>query len=84
MKTTKELIRAGIIAAGEELIWNRRVSGQIHLAVINADGSITTSDGVKHKSPSGAAKHLNGNKPVDGWLAWKIKKSGISLGSLRN
>jgi hypothetical protein len=84
MKTTKELIRAGIIAPGEELIWNRRVSGQIHLAVINADGSITTSDGVKHKSPSGAAKHLNGNKPVDGWLAWKIKKSGISLGSLRN
>lgn len=84
MKTTKELIQGGSISAGEELIWNRRVAKEIHYATINADGSITTSDGVKHKSPSGAAKHLNGNKPVDGWLAWKVKKSGKSLGSLRS
>jgi hypothetical protein len=30
-----------------------------------------------------AAKHLNGNKPVDGWLVWKIKNTGQSLASLR-
>jgi hypothetical protein len=50
---------------------------------LNADGTITTTDGKKHKTPSGAAKHLNGNKPVDGWLAWKVKSSGLSLSTLR-
>ncbi len=79
-----DLIRSGLLSVGEELIWTRRVARESHVAVVNEDGSITTSDGVKHKTPSGAAKHLNGNKPVDGWLAWKIKKSGTSLGSLRS
>lgn len=79
-----DLIRRGSISVGEELIWTRRVVRESHIAIVNEDGSITTSDGVKHKTPSGAAKHLNGNKPVDGWLAWKIKKSGTSLGSLRS
>ena len=79
-----DLIRRGSISVGEELIWTRRVARESHIAIVNEDGSISTSDGVKHKTPSGAAKHLNGNKPVDGWLAWKIKKSGTSLGSLRS
>lgn len=84
MTSTKDLIKSGALQVGQELIWNRRVARQIHLATINQDGSITTADGVKHKSPSGAAKHLNGNKPVDGWLAWKIKSTGNSLASLRD
>jgi len=83
MTTTKDLIKSGALQVGQELIWNRRVAKQIHLATENQDGSITTADGMKHKSPSGAAKHLNGNKPVDGWLAWKVKSTGNSLASLR-
>jgi hypothetical protein len=78
-----DLVKKGSLNAGQELIWNRRVAKQIHLATVNQDGSITTADGVKHRTPSGAAKHLNGNKPVDGWLAWKIKSTGASLASLR-
>jgi hypothetical protein len=83
MTSIKTLIRSGLLQEGQELVWNRRVSKQLHFATINGDGTISTSDGVKHKSPSGAAKHLNGNKPVDGWLAWKIKSTGVSLSSLR-
>jgi hypothetical protein len=79
-----DLVKKGSLNAGQELIWNRRVAKQIHLAIVNQDGSITTADGVKHKTPSGAAKHLNGNKPVDGWLAWKLKSTGNSLASLRD
>jgi len=79
-----DLINAGLVTSGEELIWIRRVAKKQHLAVVNADGSISTEDGKTHRTPSGAAKHLNGNKPVDGWLAWKIKRTGVSLGSLRN
>jgi hypothetical protein len=84
MSKVIDLVKKGSLNAGQELIWNRRVAKQIHLATVNQDGSITTADGVKHKTPSGAAKHLNGNKPVDGWLAWKIKSTGDSLASLRS
>ena len=84
MSKVVDLVKSGALKAGQELIWNRRVAKQIHIATINSDGSITTSDGVKHKTPSGAAKHLNGGKPVDGWLAWKVKDSGESLARLRD
>ena len=84
MSKIVDLLKSGALTSGQELIWNRRVAKQIHLATVNQDGSITTADGVKHKTPSGAAKHLNGNKPVDGWLAWKIKSTGASLASLRD
>ena len=83
MSKVIDLVKKGSLTAGQELIWNRRVAKQVHLATVNQDGSITNADGVKHKTPSGAAKHLNGNKPVDGWLAWKIKSTGASLASLR-
>lgn len=84
MSKLVDLVKSGSLVAGQELIWNRRVAKETHLATVNQDGSITTADGVKHKTPSGAAKHLNGNKPVDGWLAWKIKTTGQSLASLRD
>ena len=84
MSKVIDLVKKGSLTPGQELVWNRRVAKQIHLATVNQDGSITTADGVKHKTPSGAAKHLNGNKPVDGWLAWKIKSTGYSLASLRD
>ena len=83
MSKVIDLVKKGSLNVGQELIWNRRVAKEIHLATVNQDGSISTADGVKHKTPSGAAKHLNGNKPVDGWLAWKIKSTGASLASLR-
>jgi hypothetical protein len=83
MAKVVDLIKSGSLTAGQEIIWNRRVAKETHLATVNQDGSITTADGIKHKTPSGAAKHLNGNKPVDGWLAWKIKSTGNSLASLR-
>lgn len=84
MSKVVDLIKSGSLRVGQELVWNRRVAKETHLATVNQDGSITTADGIKHKTPSGAAKHLNGNKPVDGWLAWKVKQSGKSLGSLRS
>ncbi len=84
MKSIRDLVRSGTLKEGQKLVWNRRKSKQIHHATINTDGTSTTSDGFKHKSPSGAAKHLNGNKPVDGWLAWKLENTGASLSSLRS
>jgi len=83
MSKVVDLVKSGSLNAGQEIIWNRRVAKQVHVATVNQDGSITTADGVKHKTPSGAAKHLNGNKPVDGWLAWKVSSTSVTLASLR-
>lgn len=84
MSSIKDLMKMGLIQVGDELIWKRRVQGVSHTAVITSDGTLKTSDGKLHKTPSGAAKHLNANKPVDGWLAWKLQKSNVSLAELRH
>ena len=83
MSKVIDLLQKGLLTSGQEIIWNRRVAKQVHIATVNQDGSITTADGIKHRTPSGAAKHLNGNKPVDGWLAWKVSSSSVSLAALR-
>ena len=83
MATIKDLIKANLVSNGTELIWKRRQAKLIHTALINANGAIITSDGAIHKTPSGAAKHLNSNKPVDGWNTWKVKSTGKALSELR-
>ena len=79
-----DLIKRGLLSSETKIIWKRRNQQQDFVAVIGSDGAITTSDGKKHKTPSGAAKHLNGNKPVDGWTAWKLQSTGESLADIRN
>ncbi|NCW94558.1 MAG: hypothetical protein EBW79_06180, partial [Actinobacteria bacterium] len=81
--TLKHLLAAGYLKSGDSIIWKRRALKRSHLASIQSDGTIVTDDGVVHKTPSGAAKHLNDDKPVDGWLAWKLEESGVSLSDLR-
>lgn len=83
MSSVNELLKANLISPGTQLIWKRTKSKVTHSAIINANGTISTSDGKTHKTLSGAARHLNGNKPVDGWIAWKVKVSGKSLAQLR-
>lgn len=83
MVTIKDLLKSNLVVGGAELVWKRTKTKQTFTAVLNSNGTITTSDGAIHKTPSGAAKHLNGNKPVDGWHTWKIKSSGVRLSELR-
>lgn len=83
MTTIRDLIKGNFLKEGDRLIWNRRSLNLVHMATVSAVGTISTEDGAIHKSPSGAAKHL-GNRPVDGWLAWKLEDSGESLASVRN
>lgn len=77
-----ELISQGLLKDGDVVVWKRR-TGLVE-ATVKAPGFLLTSDSVKHKTPSGAAKHLNGNKPVDGWLAWRLKATGKPISTLRD
>lgn len=78
----KQLLKLGKLREGEDLVWNRRSLKVHHTAKVLEGGVIQTADGVVHKTPSGAAKHLNNGKPVDGWIAWKLA-NGLPLASLR-
>ena len=82
MTNLKDLITLGYIHVGDELEWIRPLKKLKHTAVIGENGLITTSDGAKHKSPSGAARHFY-QKPIDGWTAWKLIRNGKSLSDLR-
>jgi len=83
MTTISDLIENGLIEVGDTLIWTRRSLGEIHTAVVQANGTLVTEDGVTHKTPSGAAKHFS-QKPIDGWNTWKVGESKQSIGSLRS
>jgi hypothetical protein len=79
----KDLIELKVLKDGDEIIWSRKSQGIFHIAQIVEGGKIMTADGVLHKTPSGAARHLNNNRPINGWIAWKIKSSRKDLDSFR-
>lgn len=77
-----ELVKSGAIPNGTVLVWQRRVQGKTHTAIVSLN-AIRTVDGKLHKSPSGAARHVNNGKPVDGWKVWKIEQSGLLIDTIR-
>ena len=81
MPNISDLIKADFLAIGTKLVWKRR-DGQSFSAEIVQGGLIKTTDGVSHKTPSGAARSLIG-RPVDGWAVWRIS-DGTAIGDLRS
>lgn len=82
MTSISDLITSGHLEPGQMIRFSRRNSKISHEALIQPDGTILTEDGKTHKTPSGAAKHFI-NRPIDGWNAWKIGFSQVSLADLR-
>ena len=82
MSTVADLISQGLIKVGDEIVFTRRSLKTQHRARIQPGGTIQTEDGAIHKSPSGAARHFT-NKPIDGWNAWKIGATQVTLADLR-
>ncbi len=81
--SVKTLIDSNLISSGCVIVWKRRMAGGSYRATVNPDGTIQTSDGVIHKSPSGAARHLNSGKPIDGWNVWRLTESNKTLSEIR-
>jgi len=81
MPNISDLIKADFLAIGTKLVWKRR-NGQGFTAEVVEGGFIKTTDGVSHKTPSGAARSLIG-RPIDGWAIWRLN-DGTTLGELRS
>jgi hypothetical protein len=76
----QDLLDSGRLLSGTQLEWKRR-GERSFFAVVQDDGVLVLEDGTRHKSPSGAAKHIVG-RPVDGWTVWKLP-NGQPIGVLR-
>jgi RAMA domain-containing protein len=77
-----ELLDAGLVTAGDELVWNRRNLGVRHTARVRADGTLVLADGQVYANPSGATTTLGGNHQ-NGWSAFRRTSDGRTLGDLR-
>jgi hypothetical protein len=84
MATLADLMNEGLLQAGETLFWERKQRNVVYKAEVTSKGLLKTQDGAVHRTPSGAAKHLNGQKPIDGWHAWKTETSKEKLSDLRS
>jgi hypothetical protein len=82
--SVKMLIDLGLLEPNTQLIWKKRSLGDAFSATVNADGSIRTTDGCVHKSLSGAARHVNAGKPIDGWNVWRVLENNQTLSELRS
>lgn len=83
MLELEALIKSGVLEPGTVLVWNRKGLKETHKATFRADGRLVTEDGEVHRTPSGAAKHLNKGKSVDGWLVWRTEDTQKPLSQFR-
>ena len=78
-----DLVKLGLLSEGDCLVWKKNNSSLFE-AILLKDGQILTSDGVKHASPSGAARHVNHGISTNGWRVWQAKTSGKTLANIRD
>ena len=78
-----DLLRAGVLKKGEELVIKRRSAPDIE-GVLQGDGTIVV-EMVRSKSPSEAARKALDVGNVDGWLRWRVVRlGGIRLADVRD
>jgi len=79
----RDLVRAGLLAPGAELVFRRPRIGDTHRAFVTDDGRLRLADGEEFTTPSTAATAATGSPAIDGWFAWTLTDSGEPLDSLR-
>jgi hypothetical protein len=77
-----ELLDAGLVKMGDEVVWTRPSLGVRHTARICVDGTLILADGRVYANPSGATTALGGNHQ-NGWDAFRRVSDGRTLGDLR-
>ncbi len=83
LSSLRDLLEAGLISAGDDLVWTKQNSRLTFTAKVLSSGIIETSDGVAHTSPSMAARHVNMGISTNGWRVWQLATSKQSLFELR-
>ncbi|NJQ15670.1 restriction system modified-DNA reader domain-containing protein [Streptomyces bohaiensis] len=77
-----DLVHAGLLDVGTQLVFTRPRMGTTHFAEVSKDHAIRLTDGRQFASPSRAAKAAVGHGSFDGWNAWALR-DGTTLDALR-
>jgi hypothetical protein len=77
------LAKTGAIKSGDEFVWQRKSQDKIHKVVLTENYLLQSGDKF-FRTPSSAARYFNGDKPVNGWLVWKLFDQKVSLENLRS
>ena len=82
--TLLDLIEAGLLEDGEKLECRLSKSGEAYVGKLEGNGSISHNS-QSFDTPSGWAKHLNNDRPINGWDAVsargkKLSEYRLSLG----
>jgi len=72
--TLSDLVEAGYLRFGDELVWTRPKVGTKYTATVTEDGSLLMEDGRIFASPSMAAMRSANLVAYDGWLAWRVPR----------
>jgi hypothetical protein len=67
-----DLVAAGLLAVGADLVWSRPRMGLEYRARITPEGRIALPDGREFATPSAAAMAAAGIASSDGWHAWRV------------
>lgn len=78
----RDLVHAGLLSPGTELIFHRPRIGDTYRSLVTDQGRLRLPDGEEFVTPSTAATAASGT-PADGWFAWTLADSGEPLDSLR-
>jgi hypothetical protein len=83
MATLKDLIKAGFLVPGDELIWVRKQTGAKSSVFVQSNGTLKAEDGTTFKTPSSAAKAMNNDIAINGWRVWRLHGNSQSLLEIR-
>jgi hypothetical protein len=77
------LLRANLVAPGDELVFRRPRLGERYVAYVTDGGCIEFAEGTVHTTPSNAAKECT-SQAQNGWNSWRHSASGKRLDELRS
>jgi hypothetical protein len=83
MASLRDLIKSGAINVGDVLVWEKKQSKTVHTVTVQANGTLKTAFGATYRTPSNAAKELNGGIAINGWRVWKLQRTSKSLLEIR-
>lgn len=77
-----DLIEAGLLEAGEQLVLRQRNKPDT-VAQLTEAGALRIGN-TTYATPSAAAKGVTGAKAAQGWTRWHVVRTDTTLGELRN
>jgi hypothetical protein len=83
MASLRDLLKSGAISVGDVLVWEKKQSKTVHTVTVQADGTLKASSGAIYRTPSNAAKQLNGGIAINGWRVWRLQRNSKSLLEIR-